>query len=99
MVTEVSLHGVTCQLEVHLLLLTTFRVKHPFPHVRVVEIPCLSFTGTTNQKKKKRGMYTKTCQKGGQRWMQSEMLIEHTKKNIPKESAIFYVVLHFEEEH
>ena len=31
--------------------------------------------------------------------MQSEMLIEHTKSNIPKESAIFYVVLHFEEEH
>lgn len=31
--------------------------------------------------------------------MRSEILIEHIKEDIPKESAIFYVVLHFEEEH
>lgn len=54
-VTEVSLQGVTCQLEVHLLLLTTFRAKHPLPQVRIVEMPCLSFTGTTHQKKTKKG--------------------------------------------
>lgn len=59
-VTEVSLQGVTCQLEVHLLLLTTFRAEHPLTQIQIVEMPCLSFTGTT-------GRDTKTCQKGGQR--------------------------------
>lgn len=64
MVTEVSLHGVTCQLEVHLLLLTTLRVKHPFPHIRVVEIPCLSFTGTIKHKgKKERDVHKKISER------------------------------------
>lgn len=45
-VTEVGLHGVTGQLEVHLLLLTTLGAKHPLPQVRVVEVPCLPFAGT-----------------------------------------------------
>lgn len=54
-VTEVSLQGVTCQLEVHLLLLTTFRAEHPLPQVRIVEMPCLSFTGTTPKENKNGG--------------------------------------------
>lgn len=45
-VTEVGLHGVAGQLEVHLLLLTTLGAKHPLPQVRVVEMPCLPFAGT-----------------------------------------------------
>lgn len=62
-VPEVSLQGVTCQLEVHLLLLTTLRAKHPLPHIRIIEMPCLSFTGTTAKEKKKEGMDTKNVRK------------------------------------
>lgn len=49
-VTEVSLQSVTCQLEVHLLLLTTFRAPDPLPQVRVVEMPRLSLTGARKTK-------------------------------------------------
>lgn len=52
MIAEVSLHGVTCQLEIHLLLLSTLRTKHSLPQVRVVEVSCLSFTGTVAEGKK-----------------------------------------------
>lgn len=83
-VPEVSLQGVTCQLEVHLLLLTTLRAKHPLPHIRIIEMPSLSFTGTTAKEKKERGDGHKKCQKGGQGWMQAcsvvkKINIEHTK--------------------
>lgn len=53
MIAEVSLHGVTRQLEVHLLLLSTLRTKHSLPQVRVVEVPCLSFAGTAAEGKAK----------------------------------------------
>lgn len=53
-VTEIGLQGVTCQLEVHFFLLATFRAKHPLPQVRVVEMSCLTFTGTTQRKKKEK---------------------------------------------
>lgn len=53
MIAEVGLHGVTCQLEIHLLLLSTLRTKHSLPQVRVVEVPCLSFTGTAAEGKNK----------------------------------------------
>lgn len=69
-VTEVSLQGVTCQLEVHLLLLTALRAKHPLPQIRIVEMPCLSLTGTPA---KEEGGWTnnKNVEKGGQGWMQA----------------------------
>lgn len=51
MIAQVSLHGVTCQLEIHLLLLSTLRTKHSLSQVRVVEVPCLSFTGTVEEGK------------------------------------------------
>lgn len=62
LVTKVSLHGVTCQLEVHLLQLPTLRAKHSLPQVRIVEMPCLSFTGTTAKDNKKGGVGHKKCQ-------------------------------------
>lgn len=74
-VTEVGLHGVTSQLEVHLLLLTTLGAKHPLPQVRVVEMPCLPFAGTT----KRRGVGgvggsdTQTCQKRRRRKRRTQM--------------------------
>lgn len=68
-VTEVGLHGVTGQLEVHLLLLTTLGAKHPLPQVRVVEMPCLPFAGTV---KRDRGRGGRThVRGGGHRWMRA----------------------------
>lgn len=69
-VTEVSLHGVTSQLEVHLLLLTTLGAQHPFPQVRVVEMPCLPFAGTM---KRGRGSDTQTCQRNRRRRRKTQM--------------------------
>lgn len=104
-VTEVGLHGVTGQLEVHLLLLTTLGAKHPLPQVRVVEMPCLPFAGTvkgereggvghtdmSEEEEDEEGEDTDGCElvRLWRRWTRS----------LPKQSSVLHVVLHFEEQH
>lgn len=59
MIAEVSLHAVTCQLEIHLLLLSTLRTKYALSQVRVVEVACLSFTDTAAEEKTKAKIFLK----------------------------------------
>lgn len=94
MVTKVSLQSVTCQLEVHLLLLTTFRVQHSLPQSREVKAPGLLLTGTTREARTKRHRRTrnkKTCAIIGKQNVKI--------KTIPNESSIVNIVLYFEKEY